>query len=89
MAQSNLVKTVAIKDENGLLGSDYKIGAGFNEIVDDRAGKTTYTLAQFFDSYMDFMKNSYFVYYGVNEPTNTHIPLWIDTAHTNQDQNEG
>lgn len=85
MATNNLVKTVAVKSEDGTLGSDFKIGAGFNEIVDDRAGKGNYSLAQFFDNYMDFMKNSFFVYYGTDEPANTHIPLWIDTSKSNQD----
>lgn len=85
MAQTNLVKEVAIKQNDGTLGSYYKIGGSFSEIVDTRTGKGNYSLAQFFDNYLNFMKNTTFVYAGVDKPANTHIGLWLDTGHSNQD----
>lgn len=85
MATRNLVQTVAIKGEDGLLGNDFRIGAGFEDIIDSRIGRGNYSLAQFFDNYTSFMKNSFFVDYGIIPPSNTHIPIWIDTSSTNQD----
>lgn len=85
MATSNLVKTVATKQEDGTLGNDYKFGVSFNEVVDDRPGKTSYSLAQFFDNYISYMKSTYFVYRGTDTPKNQKIGLWIDTGHSNQD----
>lgn len=79
----NLVRKVVTKQEDGTLSNDYVIGAIFDDIVDgERAGATGYTLSQFIDNYMNFMSNVPFIYVGANEPTNTHIGLWIDTGHT-------
>lgn len=77
-----LVKTVAVKNEEGTLGNDYKFGTTFEEVIDGRASKGGYSLAQFFDNYMDFMNNSFFVYRGENEVTNTKMGVWIDTGET-------
>ena len=85
MAETNLVKQVAVKQEDGSLGSYVKLGASFEEIVDSRRDKGNFSLAQFFDNYMDFMKNTTFVYSGPNKPENNHIGFWIDTSKTNQD----
>lgn len=85
MAEKKLVKQVAIKQDNGSMGTPYKVGASFEEIIDERKGKGNYTLAQFFDNYLEFMKNTTFVYEGPTKPENQHIGIWIDTSKTNQD----
>lgn len=84
MATTNLVKTVAIKSDEGTLGSDYKLSSSFQDIIDNRQGKGNYTLAQFFDNYISFMRNGNFIYMGNTQPTNTHIAIWIDTSTNNQ-----
>lgn len=83
MATTNYVKQVSVKQDNGSLGSAYKIGAGFSDIVDTRADNGNYTLEQFFDNYISFMKNTTFVYTGTTVPTNTHVGIWIDTSVNN------
>lgn len=84
MASKNVVNKVYQKDEAGLLDSGHAIGATFSDVVDSRSSKGNYSLEQFFDNYLDFMSNSFFVYYGENTPKNNHVALWIDTARTNQ-----
>lgn len=75
-----LVRKVAVKQEDGTLGSDKTIGAVFTDIVDaERVGATGYSLDQFIDSYVNFMNETPFMYVGNEQPTNTHIALWIDT----------
>lgn len=82
----NLVREVTQKQNDGTFGEHYRIGATFNDIVDgERSGASGYSLADFFDNYMSFMNNSFFVYRGTNEPTNTHIGIWIDTGHKQND----
>lgn len=85
MAKKNLVKQVSVKQEDGNFGSFYDFGASFSEIIDSRAGQGNFSLAQFFDNYMAFMKETTFVWAGVDQPTNTHIGIWLDTGHTNHD----
>lgn len=82
MAQSNLVKKVAIKNEQGTIGTPYNIGADFADVVDSRSNKGNYSLQQFFDNYLDYMTNADFIYYGVSKPTNPKIRLWINTSET-------
>ena len=85
MATIDLVKSVAIKREDGTLDPEIKqFGVTFKDVIDDRGSKGNYTLAQFFDNYDAFMKNSFFVYRGNTEPDNTKIALWIDTSTNNQ-----
>lgn len=80
------VRKVAVKQQDGGLGSDNTIGATFSDVVDaDRSGATGYSLDQFFDSYMRFMKEANFVYAGDVKPQNSHIKIWLDTSVTNQD----
>lgn len=80
------VRKVAVKQQDGGLGSDNTIGATFSDVVDaDRSGATGYSLDQFFDSYMRFMKEANFVYAGDIKPQNNHIKIWLDTSVTNQD----
>lgn len=85
MAQKNLVNQVGVKSDTGEMGSYYSFGATFSEIVDTRTNKGNYSLAQFFDNYMSFMKNTTFVYTGKTTPKNTHVGIWIDTNKTNHD----
>ena len=84
MATSNLVKSVAVKKEDGNMDTERFFGVNFDHVIDERASKGNYTLAQFFDNYDAFMKNSFFVYRGNTKPTNTKIALWIDTSTNNQ-----
>lgn len=81
-----LVNQILKKNEKGESEGPYNFGVNFNNIIDTRTGKAGYTLAQFFDNYENFMKNTTFVYSGENTPQNTHIGIWIDTSETNADQ---
>lgn len=85
MAVKSFVKKVGKKAKDGSLTLPYsEFGVGFENVVDTRRGKGNYSLAQFFDNYMDFMKNTTFVYTGKTQPTNTHVGIWIDTSSSNQ-----
>lgn len=83
---TNLVNQVLKKNDKGEPEGPYNFGTDFNNVIDTRIGKSGYTLAQFFDNYEAFMKNTTFVYSGENNPKNTHIGIWIDTSVTNADQ---
>ena len=85
MAVKSFVKKVGQKAKDGSLTMPYsEFGVGFDKVVDTRKDKGNYSLAQFFDNYMDFMKNTTFVYTGKTQPTNTHVGIWIDTSSSNQ-----
>ena len=85
MAVKSFVKKVGQKAKDGSLTMPYsEFGVGFEYVVDTRRDKGNYSLAQFFDNYMDFMKNTTFVYTGKTQPTNTHVGIWIDTSSSNQ-----
>lgn len=85
MATNTSVKKVSQKGKDGILSSPVSFGVSFDNVVDERVGKGNYSLAQLFDSYMDFIQNSNFVYSGPTTPVNAHTTIWIDTAHTNHD----
>lgn len=85
MARKNLVKQISVKQDDNTLGTFYDFGASFADIVDTRIGMGNFSLEQFFDNYMSFMKENAFVFVGIDQPTNKHISLWIDTGHTNHD----
>nr|DAF55205.1 MAG TPA: hypothetical protein [Siphoviridae sp. ctZHD14] len=85
MAQVNLVNQVGVKSDTGEMGSYYNVGTSFANIVDTRINKGNYTLEQFFDSYMSFMRGATFVYSGNTTPQNPHVGIWLDTNKTNQD----
>lgn len=85
MASKKIVQEIYEKGDDGLLSNAYKIGASFKEVVDSRSGKGNYSLEQFFDNYVEFMKNSQFVYMGATKPQNSHVVIWLDTNKTNQD----
>lgn len=85
MATIDLVKSVAIKKEDGTPEADRYFGVSFENVIDERASKGNYSLAQFFDSYDAFMKENFFVYRGTDKPANTKVALWIQTGVTNQD----
>lgn len=85
MAVKSFVKKVGQKAKDGSLTMPYsEFGVGFENVVDTRRDKSNYSLAQFFDNYMDFMKNTTFVYTGKTQPANTHVGIWIDTSSSNQ-----
>lgn len=76
------VRKVAVKQQDGTLGDDSDFGAIFTNVIDvGRTGETGYSLDQFLDHYISFMKNTTFVYTGDIEPNNTHM-LWVDTGST-------
>lgn len=84
--KNNLVTKLTVKREDGTLDPEIKqFGVNFENVIDSRGSKGNYTLAQFFDNYDAFMKNSFFVYRGSTVPANTKIALWIDTGHNNQE----
>lgn len=87
MADKNItiVRQVSEKNENGTLNDPVPIGATFETVVDTRATKGNHTLAQFFDSYIDFMTNADFVYKGATEPTNGKTAVWVDTSHASSE----
>ena len=85
MAVKSFVKKVGQKAKDGSLTLPYsEFGVGFENVVDTRKDKGNYSLAQFFDNYMDYMKNTTFVYTGKTQPTTTHVGIWIDTSSSNQ-----
>lgn len=77
--QKQLVVSVREKTDTGTLSEAVPFGVSFDNVVDTRKGQEHYTLAQFFDSYMKYMENTPFIYYGLTAPTNSHIKIWIDT----------
>lgn len=84
MSNSTLVTKVLRKNETGELQTPVTIGVDFDNVIDTRSNKGGYSLAQFFDAYVDYMNGTDFIYYGANQPQNTHTALWIDTSVTNQ-----
>lgn len=57
MAVKSFVKKVGQKARDGSLTMPYsEFGVGFENVVDTRKDKGNYSLAQFFDNYMDYMK---------------------------------
>lgn len=85
MAVKSFIKKVGQKAKDGSLTMPYsEFGVGFDNVVDTRSGKGNYSLAQFFDNYINYMNNATFVYTGKTQPTNTHVGIWIDTSSSNQ-----
>ena len=77
------------------VGTPMNIGALFRDVIDLRPAQidskgdtvypadpreTGYTLAQFIDHYMDFMRSVPFIYIGNNQVDNNHIGIFIDTS---------
>lgn len=89
MAKSESAKYItkaAKKLSDSQLGEEYIFGADFTHIIDkERDEATGYTLDQFFQSYLDFLKNYPFTAVTEQEPENQHVEIWIDTSQTNQD----
>lgn len=79
MATVKYVGEVAEKQSDGTLGSYTPIGTSFNTVIDTSGTNGGYNLKQFYDSYMKFMRETPFVYYGSVTPQNSHIKVWIDT----------
>ena len=76
-----VVKEVGQKDKTGTIQRPYtKIGASFEDVTDDRYGKTSYRLSDFFDNYINFMNENQFIYRGTEKPKNSHVAIWIDTT---------
>ena len=86
MATKSVVKQVAIKQETGELGSPVDFAVDFENVINFTSGSANKeTLADFYKSYISFMENTPFIYYGDSAPENTHIKLWIDTEHPQND----
>ncbi len=63
------------------------IGVSFENVIDDRIGDDyRYSLDQFYDSYINFIKSSYFLTSGKTQPVNQYVSLWIDTSVTSDSQ---
>lgn len=77
----------AVKQNDGTLGSYTPIGASFEDVYDTRGDNSNgfYSLAQFFDNYLAFVKDVKLVHAGDTQPTNPNYCFWIDTGHTNHD----
>lgn len=96
LLQKRILRNAALKNKEGL-GSPVQVGASFEDIFDTRAGSQTdnkiYSLAQFFDSYLNFVKNLKTIYVSnaddsVNRnkvPSNPNCAIWIDTYQTNHE----
>lgn len=84
-SQKTILQNVSIKNAAGELDSPAIIGASFEDIIDTREDKTPYTLAQFYDAFMDYISNTDMFYYGETQPVNSHMKIWIDESETNQD----
>lgn len=78
------VQSVSVKKDTGELSSPYPIGVNFDNVIDSTS---KHTLKQFYDSYIAYMENADFVYYGPGPtaPANKHIRMWIDTSETQND----
>lgn len=83
MAETKKVITKVVEklDEDGTLGDDYGFLNDFSSIVD---GETGFTLSEFLDNYLRYMRENNFTLVSAEEPQNTHIKIWIDTSTTNQ-----
>lgn len=78
-----LVKEVSVKGEDGLFSDPLQFGVSFQDVVDserDSGTPTQWSLEQFLDSYLDFMRTNNWVVYGATAPKNTHAKIWIDTS---------
>lgn len=62
------------------LGESYDFTNTFSEIVDSDTG---YSLVDFLNSYLSFLKESTFTLVSGTQPKNTHIGLWVDTSSNN------
>lgn len=82
----SFVRRVGTKGSDGAVGNYKEIGVPFTNVIDvDRGSASTgYSLDQLLDSYLDFIKNSNFVYAGTSEPKNHNVKIWLDTSVTNQ-----
>lgn len=75
MANKVVITDIAQKQTDGTLGAQSTIGADFASVIDGRANSDGHSLQQFYDSYMDFMKNGYFIASGTTQPANNHVAL--------------
>ena len=79
MASVTIIENIGEKQENGTISHVANAGASFSNVIDTRADKGNYTLEQFFDHYMNFMKGADFLCYSSTPPQNDHCRIWIDT----------
>ncbi len=84
MAQISQLKDVSVKQDTGEMNGPYPVGVTFDNVVDSNRSKGNYSLRKFFDNYIDYMTTADFIYCGAEEPQNSHVKIWIDTAHSNQ-----
>lgn len=78
-----LVSQLYEKDLQDQIHGPVDLGVTFGNVIDE---SSKYSLAQFFRSYLDFMRTTTFVHTGSVAPTNNHIGLWIDTSENNKDE---
>ena len=70
------------KADNGIMQPETPIdfGVSFKNVIDMREDKEHYTLEQFFDAFMSYIKETDFIYHGDTTPENSHTKIWIDTS---------
>lgn len=80
-SDSNLVTKIAVKKNSGAT-EQHSIGVSFDKVVDMRKDKIHYSLGQFFDNYMNFMKSkdTGFIYRGTTQPQTDKACIWLDTT---------
>lgn len=77
MDRKNIDK-VFTKESEEAISSDYSMIVDFKNVFDiNRIGATNYSLKQFYDSFVDFLKENHYLYVGSVEPTNNHVKIWI------------
>ena len=74
------VDSLSIKQADGTIGEERYIGVPFDRVFDSRRDGQGATLQQLYDNYSDFIKTSDFIYYGMDEPDNHRIRIWVDTS---------
>ena len=81
--KSKLTVRQVSQNVGGTLGEVIPLGSTFEDVLDvardDETTPTGFTLAQFLDNYLAFMSETPFVFYGDDEPENSHIKFWADT----------
>lgn len=77
------------EDVVGLIDNEdtNSIGVTYGNVIDARGGTDNgYSLDQFYDSYIKFIKSSYFLTSGKTQPQNAYVSLWIDTSKTSDSE---
>lgn len=81
-----IVTTIYEKADNvsteGAFSKTTPIGVNFSNVFskEDPETRQRYTLQNLADNYLNFVKNTLFVYKGDTQPVNSHTAIWIDTS---------